>query len=70
MDKKELDLFELKKEIDQLRNKMNYFIGSLETINYLLTSDNEVNFQKNLDHVKEIVSRMIKESKSDLIDLN
>jgi hypothetical protein len=70
MDKKELDLFELKKEIDQLRNKMNYFIGSLETINYLLTSDNEVNFQNHLDHVKEIVSRMIKESKSDLIDLN
>lgn len=70
MSKKEIELQDLKKEIDSLRNKIYYFAGSLETINYLLTLEDEENVQNHLSHVKEITSRIINEIKNDLIDLN
>jgi len=70
MDKKEIELQDLKKEIDSLRNKIYYFAGSLETINYLLKLEDAENIQNHLSHVKEITSRMIEDIKGDLIDLN
>ena len=41
MDKKKSEVYDLKKEIDHLRNKIYYFAGSLETINYLLKLEDE-----------------------------
>ena len=70
MDKKESNIYDLEKEIDGLKNKIHYFAGSLETINYLLSTGNEENMENHLSHIKEITSRMINEIKNDLIDLN
>ena len=70
MDKKKSEVYDLKKEIDHLRNKIYYFAGSLETINYLLKLEYEENLENHLSHVKEITSRIISEIKNDLIDLN
>ena len=70
MAKKESEVYDLKREIDQLKNKIYYFAGSLETINYLLKLDDKDNVQNHLNHVKEIADRMISEMENDLIDLN
>ena len=68
--KSKSEIFDLKKQIDDLKNKIYYFAGSLETINYLLKLEDEENLENHLSHIKEITDRMINEIKGDLIDLN
>jgi len=49
-----------KNEISNLKNKISYYAGSLETVNYLLNKDDD-SIEKNLEHIKYIVSRVIED---------
>ena len=46
--KSKSEIFDLKKQIDDLKNKIYYFAGSLETINYLLKLEDEENLENHL----------------------
>ena len=47
------------KEIASLKSKISYSIGSLETINYLIKNDNPEMIQKNMEHLRSIVTRVL-----------
>jgi hypothetical protein len=47
------------KEIASLKSKISYSIGSLETINYLIKNDNPDMLQKNMEHLRSIVNRVL-----------
>jgi hypothetical protein len=49
-----------KNEINNLKNKISYYAGSLESVNYLLNKDDD-SIEKNLEHIKYIVSRVIED---------
>jgi len=71
MDKnKKIEILTLKKEIEDLKSKMYYFAGSLETINYLLKLEEEENKENHLSHIKEMTNRISEEIKKDLTDFN
>ena len=53
-----------KNEIKILKNKISYYIGSLETVNYLLNKDDDT-IEKNLEHIKSIVSRVLDDLRKD-----
>jgi hypothetical protein len=70
MNDRELEIEDLKIEIQNLKNKIHYLVGSLESTSYLLNSKDDENVEKHLEHVKEMISRMIEEIKTDSIDFN
>ena len=47
------------KENALLKAKIAYSIGSLETVNYLLKSSSPEIFEKNLEHLRTTVSRVL-----------
>jgi hypothetical protein len=47
-------------EITNLKNRISYYAGSMETINYLLNKEDDT-LEKNLEHIKYIVSRVIED---------
>lgn len=49
----------LMKENALLKAKIAYSIGSLETVNYLLKSSSPEIFEKNLEHLRTTVSRVL-----------
>jgi hypothetical protein len=49
-----------KNEITNLKNRISYYSGSMETINYLLNKEDDT-IEKNLEHIKYIVSRVIED---------
>ncbi len=51
------------KENILLKSKIAYSIGSLETINYLLKNDDPEILGKNLDHLRNTVSRVLDDLK-------
>jgi hypothetical protein len=51
------------KENILLKSKIAYSIGSLETINYLLKNDDPEILSKNLDHLRNTVSRVLDDLK-------
>lgn len=69
-EKEKTEVSNLKKQIEDLKNKIYYFAGSLETINYLLKLEDEENLENHLSHIKEITGRIIEEIKEGLVDLN
>lgn len=46
-----------------LKSKIAYSIGSLETINYLLKNEDPEILGKNLDHLRNTVSRVLEDLK-------
>ncbi len=48
-----------------LKNRMSFYAGSLEAVNYLLNKDEDV-VGKNLEHIKYIVSTILDGLKKDL----
>ncbi len=46
-----------------LKSKIAYSIGSLETINYLLKNDDPEILGKNLEHLRNTVSRVLEDLK-------
>lgn len=48
-----------------LKNRMSFYAGSLEAVNYLLNKDEDV-VGKNLEHIKYIVSTILEGLKKDL----
>jgi len=48
-----------------LKNRMSFYAGSLEAVNYLLNKDDDV-VGKNLEHIKYIVSTILDGLKKDL----
>ncbi len=46
-----------------LKSKIAYSIGSLETINYLLKNDDPEILSKNLEHLRNTVSRILEDLK-------
>ena len=53
----------LLKENALLKAKIAYSIGSLETVNYLLRSSSPELFEKNLEHLRSTVSRVLTDLK-------
>ena len=53
----------LAKENAILKAKIAYSIGSLETVNYLLRSSNPELFEKNLEHLRNTVGRVLSDLK-------
>jgi len=51
------------KENILLKSKIAYSIGSLETINYLLKNDDPEILNKNLEHLRNTVSRILEDLK-------
>jgi hypothetical protein len=47
------------KEIAALKSKISYSIGSLETINYLIKNDDPEMIQKNMEHLRSIITRVL-----------
>lgn len=47
-------------EITNLKSRISYYAGSLETVNYLLNKEDDT-IEKNLEHIKSIVSRVIED---------
>jgi len=47
-------------EIANLKNRISYYAGSMETINYLLNKEDDA-LEKNIEHIKYIVSRVIED---------
>lgn len=47
------------KEIASLKSKISYSIGSLETINYLIKNDDPEMIQKNMEHLRSIITRVL-----------
>jgi len=46
-----------------LKSKIAYSIGSLETINYLLKNDDPEILSKNLEHLRNTVTRILEDLK-------
>jgi hypothetical protein len=67
---KKTEILTLKKEIEDLKNKMHYFAGSLETINYLLKLEEDDDKGNHLSHIKDMTNRITEEIKKDLTDFN
>lgn len=55
----------LLKENALLKTKIAYSIGSLETVSYLLKNGDPEILQKNLDHLKNTVDRVLADLKKD-----
>ena len=55
----------LLKENALLKTKIAYSIGSLETVSYLLKNGDPEILQKNLDHLKNTVDRVLSDLKKD-----
>jgi hypothetical protein len=48
-----------------LKSKIAYSLGSLETINYLLKNDDPVMLNKNLEHLRGTVNRVLNDLSKD-----
>jgi len=48
-----------------LKSKIAYSLGSLETINYLLKNDDPVMLNKNLEHLRSTVNRVLNDLSKD-----
>jgi len=49
-----------------LKNRISYSIGSLETISYLLNNEDPEMLTKNLEHLKNTVSRVLEDLKKEI----
>lgn len=54
------------KENALLKSKIAYSIGSLETVSYLLKNGDPEILQRNLEHLKNTVDRVLTDLKKDL----
>lgn len=55
----------LVKENILLKSKIAYSLGSLETVNYLLKNDDPQMLQKNLEHLRNTVNRVLEDLRKD-----
>jgi hypothetical protein len=49
-----------------LKARISYSIGSIETINYLLKNTNPEMLQKNLDHLRGMIERVLSDLKKEI----
>lgn len=56
----------LLKENAFLKSKIAYSLGSLETLNYLLKNDDPETVQRNLEHMRSTVNRVLEDLRKDL----
>jgi hypothetical protein len=54
------------KENAFLKSKIAYSLGSLETLNYLLKNDDPETVQRNLEHMRSTVNRVLEDLRKDL----
>jgi hypothetical protein len=54
-------IFEMTEENNYLRGKIAFSLGALEGINYLLKNEDHLFIEKNRDHLKNTVNRVLED---------
>jgi len=54
-------IFEMTEENNYLRGKIAFSLGALEGINYLLKNEDHLSIEKNRDHLKNTVNRVLED---------